>query len=399
MGAGIRPVSRGRAAGAAGRPAPPGARPARAVTAAAAVAGMIALHGTDPASVYLSAWARTRAADKAAIEHALYTERTLVRMLGMRRTVFVVPADLVPVIQAACTDQIAERLRRQLTQACRNGHRAPTRRPGSRTVGEATVRALAARGYRDRRGTGPGRAPAAHPDRLRRGQPLRRGGEPHHPAAHAAVRRRAHRARPPARRMDLQPVHLVRRRRPGRLPRPRPGPSWPAGGCPRSARPPCPTCSGGPAGRPGRSSRPWFSCEVTEVDLRRDHRHHAHRRRCPAWTRSPSRPPGWRCCRPWTPPRWAGGTGPGTSGSTRRRCSTGRATSARRSGGTAGSSAAGRNGPDGEIVVRLLEDTGTEAAAAMTAEAQRLRDWIGPGVRVTPRFRTPLERELAGTPW
>jgi hypothetical protein len=49
---------------------------------------------------------------------------------------------------------------------------------------------------------------------------------------------------------------------------------------------------------------------------------------------------------------------------------------------------------DGEIVVRLLEDTGAEAAAAIAAEAQRLRTWIGSG-RVIPRFRTPLERELA----
>ena len=51
---------------------------------------------------------------------------------------------------------------------------------------------------------------------------------------------------------------------------------------------------------------------------------------------------------------------------------------------------------DGEIAVRLLEDVGAEAAAAIAAEAQRLREWIGPGTIVTPRFRTPLERELAG---
>ena len=44
----------------------------RAGTVAAAVAGVVALHGTDPASVYLSARARTRDVDKAAIEHALY---------------------------------------------------------------------------------------------------------------------------------------------------------------------------------------------------------------------------------------------------------------------------------------------------------------------------------------
>jgi len=49
---------------------------------------------------------------------------------------------------------------------------------------------------------------------------------------------------------------------------------------------------------------------------------------------------------------------------------------------------------DGEIAVRLLEDPGAEATAAIAAEAQRLGAWIGPEVRITPRFRTPLEREL-----
>ena len=47
----------------------------------------------------------------------------------------------------------------------------------------------------------------------------------------------------------------------------------------------------------------------------------------------------------------------------------------------------------GEVVVRLLEDIGTAAAARRRQEAARLTAWIGP-VRVTPRFRTPLEREL-----
>jgi len=47
----------------------------------------------------------------------------------------------------------------------------------------------------------------------------------------------------------------------------------------------------------------------------------------------------------------------------------------------------------GEVVYRLLEDVGRDTAAAVEATAGRLSDWIGP-VRVTPRFRTPLEREL-----
>jgi hypothetical protein len=43
--------------------------------------------------------------------------------------------------------------------------------------------------------------------------------------------------------------------------------------------------------------------------------------------------------------------------------------------------------------MRLLEDIGREGNAAVEAEAARLTTWLGP-VRITPRFRTPLEREL-----
>jgi hypothetical protein len=49
---------------------------------------------------------------------------------------------------------------------------------------------------------------------------------------------------------------------------------------------------------------------------------------------------------------------------------------------------------DGEIAVRMLEDAGAEADAAIAAEVGRLREALG-DLRVTPRFRTPLERELA----
>jgi hypothetical protein len=49
---------------------------------------------------------------------------------------------------------------------------------------------------------------------------------------------------------------------------------------------------------------------------------------------------------------------------------------------------------NGEIVHRLLEDVGSDVVAEVEGEAARLADWIGP-VRVTPRFRTPLERELS----
>jgi hypothetical protein len=50
--------------------------------------------------------------------------------------------------------------------------------------------------------------------------------------------------------------------------------------------------------------------------------------------------------------------------------------------------------PSGEVAYRLLEDAGSDAAAAVAAEAARLETWLGTA-RVTPRFRTPLERELS----
>ena len=51
---------------------------------------------------------------------------------------------------------------------------------------------------------------------------------------------------------------------------------------------------------------------------------------------------------------------------------------------------------DGEVVFRLLEDIGTEAATAVAREAARLQAWLGPA-RVTPRFPTPLQKELAAS--
>ena len=47
----------------------------------------------------------------------------------------------------------------------------------------------------------------------------------------------------------------------------------------------------------------------------------------------------------------------------------------------------------GEVITRLLEDIGREAADAVDAEAARLTEWLQ-SVAVVPRFPTPLAREL-----
>ena len=51
--------------------------------------------------------------------------------------------------------------------------------------------------------------------------------------------------------------------------------------------------------------------------------------------------------------------------------------------------------PDGQVVTRLLEDVGAEAAERVDVEAAELTRWCA-GEVATPRFRTPLERELSG---
>ena len=71
------------------------------------VAGDLAgLHSSDPASVYLALRARVRDFEISHLDDALYRERSLVRMLGMRRTMFVVPIDLAAVMDAACTQAL-----------------------------------------------------------------------------------------------------------------------------------------------------------------------------------------------------------------------------------------------------------------------------------------------------
>jgi hypothetical protein len=69
------------------------------------VAGsLVAVHSTDAASVVLALWARLadRAAAASAVEDALYERRSLLRLMGMRRTMFVVDREVAPLVHAGC---------------------------------------------------------------------------------------------------------------------------------------------------------------------------------------------------------------------------------------------------------------------------------------------------------
>lgn len=76
----------------------------------------VGLHSSDPATVYLSAWARMAEPSIEAVAHSLYTTRTLVRVLGMRRTMFVVPTDLAPLLHHGCSAPLAKRERTKLVK-------------------------------------------------------------------------------------------------------------------------------------------------------------------------------------------------------------------------------------------------------------------------------------------
>ncbi|MFD0819435.1 winged helix DNA-binding domain-containing protein [Micromonospora zhanjiangensis] len=80
----------------------------------AAAARLIALHATDAPTVFLSVRARTDGVSPRDIERALVEDRTLVRWVGWRRTLFAAPRELLPVIHASTTHTIAARERRSV---------------------------------------------------------------------------------------------------------------------------------------------------------------------------------------------------------------------------------------------------------------------------------------------
>jgi hypothetical protein len=107
---------------------------------------LVALHSTDPATVFLSTRARALAFRPESLEDALYEERTLVRMLGMRRTLWVVPRRLAPVVQAACTRTIAARERKRLEGLVAQADVAGEPDAWLEEVAAVAVRAVGARG-------------------------------------------------------------------------------------------------------------------------------------------------------------------------------------------------------------------------------------------------------------
>jgi len=88
----------------------------RVATVLHAARDMVCLHASDPATVYVSARARMTDGTIEAVDRALYEERELVRMLAMRRTLFVIPVDDASMVHAAASLAVARTERRRTEQ-------------------------------------------------------------------------------------------------------------------------------------------------------------------------------------------------------------------------------------------------------------------------------------------
>jgi Winged helix DNA-binding domain len=365
-----------------------------------ALAGdLVGLHGTDPATVFLSAAARLRDPDDAvaALERALYDDRTLVRTLCMRRTMFVVPRDLVPVVQAACTDALVPGERRRLVRMIEENGIADDGARWLKDVEERTLAALEARG--EATGAELSKAVPGLGEQLSYGEGKAWAGT-----------------------MGVSTRVLFLLSTDQRVARGRPRGSWTSSQYRWS-----------PIERWLPDGVPTMPPDVARADLLRRWL----RSFGPATTDDVKWWTGWTVARTKAAlaavaavevglddqgPGWVlpGDDGPAprtegwvallpsldptTMGWQRRRWYLGEH-------GTALFDRSGNAGPtvwvdgrvvggwaqrrSGEVVHRLLEDVGREAAAAVERAAAGLTSWFG-DVRVTPRFPTPLQRELSG---
>jgi DNA glycosylase AlkZ-like len=360
-----------------------------------AASSMVGLHGTDPSSVYLAAAARMPTAEPATIERALYEDRELVRMLGMRRTMFVVALDLAPVVQSACTRAIAVQERRRTVQLLGQSDIAADPGAWLEELEAATIRVLATHGE------GTAAELSVYEPRLRAQLRVAQGKS--YAASQSVSTRvlmqlaaegRIIRGRPrgswtssqyrwtpieawlpegiddlPT---DTARVELVRR--------------WLAAFGPGTAAD-VKWWTGWTAGEVKRAVEKLGAVEVdvdggTGLVLPDD-----------LEPEPPAEP--WAALLPALDPTvmgWAGrGWYLGEHGPILFDRNGNAGPTVWWDGRIVGGWAHRR---DGEVAYRLLEDVGADAAAAVAAAAERLCAWIG-DVRVTPRFRTPLERELS----
>lgn len=82
----------------------------------AATRAMTVLHATEAPSVYLSLWARVADLTLGDVDQALYADRSLVKQLAMRRTLFVFPRDLLPAAWGSASARVARATRTRMAK-------------------------------------------------------------------------------------------------------------------------------------------------------------------------------------------------------------------------------------------------------------------------------------------
>ncbi len=107
-----------------------------------AAGAMVGLHSSDPATVFLSCRARVADFKPTDLEEALYEEKTLLRILGMRRTMWVVPTGLARYVQASSTSALIEPQRRRLIRMFEDGGVAEDGEAWLTSVATKTMEAL-----------------------------------------------------------------------------------------------------------------------------------------------------------------------------------------------------------------------------------------------------------------
>ncbi|MBA3476028.1 MAG: winged helix DNA-binding domain-containing protein, partial [Actinobacteria bacterium] len=118
----------------------------RAADPLAVARSLVCLHATDAVTVFLSIRARTDGVTPAEIDRALYEERRLVRVLAMRRTLWAVPRELVPIVFAGATQAVAARERKRLEDYVRDAGLSTRPATWLARAEQAALEAVAARG-------------------------------------------------------------------------------------------------------------------------------------------------------------------------------------------------------------------------------------------------------------
>ena len=86
------------------------------------MAGLVGLHASDPATPYLSLWARSPGFGTGDLDAELYQKRTAVKHLAMRRTLWLVNAADLAIVQTAASDRVAgNESRRLAADVCKAG--------------------------------------------------------------------------------------------------------------------------------------------------------------------------------------------------------------------------------------------------------------------------------------